>query len=179
MLPRVDVAGAIICSRLQGRKHEAGSVARAPALEIEVRVAEAVRAARPPPRAGSAWRISRRRAATARQPIRERCARATTTQLTRRHRACRHLSNDNRDELAEGMASVDQSYPDHPRTLPSPHRRGEVIQGEGDSASAMRPMSTEARALVMDALRDAHHWLDELIWFRPNHRIAGRARRQN
>ena len=30
---------------LQGRKHEAGSVARAPALEIEPRVAEAVRAA--------------------------------------------------------------------------------------------------------------------------------------
>ena len=32
---------------LQGRKHEAGSVARAPALEIERRVAEAVRAASP------------------------------------------------------------------------------------------------------------------------------------
>ena len=34
---------------LQGRKHEAGSVARAPALEIERRVTEAVRAASPPP----------------------------------------------------------------------------------------------------------------------------------
>ena len=32
---------------LQGRKHEAGSVARVPALEIEARVAEAVRAASP------------------------------------------------------------------------------------------------------------------------------------
>jgi hypothetical protein len=32
---------------LQGRKHEAGSVARAPALEIEARVAEATRAASP------------------------------------------------------------------------------------------------------------------------------------
>jgi hypothetical protein len=32
---------------LQGRKHEAGSVARAPALEIEARVAEAARAASP------------------------------------------------------------------------------------------------------------------------------------
>ena len=32
---------------LQGRKHEAGSVARVPALEIEARVAKAVRAASP------------------------------------------------------------------------------------------------------------------------------------
>src|SRR5579863_10089302 len=33
---------------------------------------------------------------------------------------------------------------------------------EGDSLSATRPMRTEARALVIDALRDAHHWLVEL-----------------
>jgi len=32
---------------LQGRKHEAGSVARVPALEIEARVAEAARAVSP------------------------------------------------------------------------------------------------------------------------------------
>ena len=51
-----------------------------------------------------------------------------------------------------------------PWTPPSPpHRRREIIQGEGDSPSDTRPMRTEARALVIDALRDAHHWLDELI----------------
>ncbi|HZZ23660.1 MAG TPA: resolvase [Roseiarcus sp.] len=49
-----------------------------------------------------------------------------------------------------------------PWTPPSPHRRREIIQGGGDRPSAMRPMRTEARALVIDAIRDAHHWLDEL-----------------
>ena len=67
-------------------------------------------------------------------------------------------------ELAEGMARDDQNRtPITPWTPPSPHRRLEIIQGEGDSPSATRPMRTEARALVIDALRDAHHWLDELI----------------
>jgi site-specific DNA recombinase len=50
-----------------------------------------------------------------------------------------------------------------PWTPPSPHRRREIIQGEGDGPYPMGPMRTEARALVIDALRDAHHWLDELI----------------
>jgi site-specific DNA recombinase len=45
---------------------------------------------------------------------------------------------------------------------PSPHRRRETIQGEGDRPSATRPMRTEARAVLTDALRDAHHWLGEL-----------------
>ena len=49
-----------------------------------------------------------------------------------------------------------------PWTPPSPHRRREIIQGEGDQPSATRPMRTEARALVIDALRDADRWLDEL-----------------
>ena len=43
---------------------------------------------------------------------------------------------------------------------PSPHRRREIIQGEGERHSATRPMRTEARAVLTDALRDAHHWLD-------------------
>ncbi len=67
-------------------------------------------------------------------------------------------------ELAEEMASDDQNrILIIPWTPPSPHRRREIVQGEGDSPSATRPMRTEARALVIDALRDAHHWLDELI----------------
>ena len=49
-----------------------------------------------------------------------------------------------------------------PWAPPSPHRRREIIQGEGERPCAMGPMRTEARALVIDALRDAHHWLDEL-----------------
>jgi site-specific DNA recombinase len=66
-------------------------------------------------------------------------------------------------ELAEGMASDDQNrILIIPWTPPSPHRRREIIQGEGDIPSATRPMRTEARGILTDALRDAHHWLDEL-----------------
>jgi hypothetical protein len=49
-----------------------------------------------------------------------------------------------------------------PWTPPSPHRRREIIQGEGNGPSATRPMTTETRAALTDALREAHHWLDEL-----------------
>jgi hypothetical protein len=66
-------------------------------------------------------------------------------------------------ELAEGMASDDQNrILIIPWTPPSPHRRREIIQGGGDGPSATRPMRTETRAVLTDALRDAHHWLDEL-----------------
>jgi hypothetical protein len=66
-------------------------------------------------------------------------------------------------ELREAIAGED-----HDRTLiipwtpPSPYRRREIIQAEGDRPSAMRPMRTKARAILIDALRDAHRWLDEL-----------------
>ena len=67
-------------------------------------------------------------------------------------------------ELTEGMARDGQNrILIIPWTPPSPHRRREIIQGEGESPSATRPMRSEARAVLIDALRDAHHWLDELI----------------
>ena len=50
-----------------------------------------------------------------------------------------------------------------PWVPPSPYRRREIIQGEGGRSAAMRPMRAEARALLIDALRDAHCWQDELI----------------
>jgi site-specific DNA recombinase len=46
---------------------------------------------------------------------------------------------------------------------PSPHRRREIIQGEGGRSAAVRPMRAEARALLIDAFRDAYCWQDELI----------------
>jgi len=73
------------------------------------------------------------------------------------------LERRSRIELTEGVASDD---PNRiliiPWTPPSPHRRREIIQGEGERPSTMRPMRSEARAVLTDALRDAHHWLDEL-----------------
>ncbi len=49
-----------------------------------------------------------------------------------------------------------------PWTPPSPYRRREIIQGEGEQPAAVRLMRTKARAVLIDALRDAHRWLDEL-----------------
>jgi hypothetical protein len=50
-----------------------------------------------------------------------------------------------------------------PWTPPVPYRRREIIQGEGRRSAAVRPMRAEARALLIDALRDAYCWQDELI----------------
>jgi hypothetical protein len=81
-------------------------------------------------------------------------------------------------ELAEGIASDDQNrILIIPWTLPSPRRRREIIQGKGERPSATRPMRTEARAVLTDALRDAHHWLDELTTG-PNRTIESLAARE-
>jgi hypothetical protein len=81
-------------------------------------------------------------------------------------------------ELAEGMPSDDKNrILTIPWTPPSPRRRREIIQGEGDRPCTMRPMRTEARALVIDAIRDAYHWLDELTTS-PNQTIKSIAARE-
>ena len=81
-------------------------------------------------------------------------------------------------ELAEGVTSDDQNrILIVPWTPPSPQRRREIIQGEGDRPFATRPMRTEARAVLTDALRDAHHWLDELTTS-PNQTIESLAARE-
>jgi site-specific DNA recombinase len=67
-------------------------------------------------------------------------------------------------QLAEGMAedSSDRILV-IPWTPPAPYRRREIIPGEGRRSAAVRPMRAEARALLIDALRDAYCWQDELI----------------
>ncbi len=66
-------------------------------------------------------------------------------------------------QLAEGMAgdSLDRVLV-IPWTPPSPYRRREIVQGDGEPSAAVRPMRTQARAVLIDALRDAHRRLDEL-----------------
>jgi site-specific DNA recombinase len=50
-----------------------------------------------------------------------------------------------------------------PWTPPSPYRKREIIQGVADSKTSVRPMRANARAILLDALGDAHRWLDELL----------------
>ena len=49
-----------------------------------------------------------------------------------------------------------------PTTARRGRRSASPAAPRGRQPSATRPMRTEARALVIDALRDAHHWLVEL-----------------
>jgi hypothetical protein len=46
---------------------------------------------------------------------------------------------------------------------PSPYQRREIIQGEGEPRSPIRPMRVRARAVFAESLRNAHRWLDELV----------------
>ena len=50
-----------------------------------------------------------------------------------------------------------------PWTRPSPYRKREILQGANDAKPDARPMPANARAILIDALRDAHRWLDELL----------------
>jgi site-specific DNA recombinase len=157
---------------LQGRKEDVGSVASVPAMELERRVVDAVR--------GAASTDLRERSLetqiicrTSDRPVgainsaavgSSPCAldpgadlRAAVERITVR-RATLEI------ELAEGMAgdSSDRILV-IPWTPPSPYRRREIIQGEGGRSAAVRPMRAEARALLIEAFRDAYCWQDELM----------------
>jgi site-specific DNA recombinase len=81
-------------------------------------------------------------------------------------------------ELAENVAGGDQNrILIIPWTPPSPHRRREIIQSAGEQPSTTRPMRTIARAILVDALRDAHRWLDDLTTS-PNQTIETLAARE-
>jgi len=50
-----------------------------------------------------------------------------------------------------------------PWTPASPYRKREIIQGANDAKTNARPMRANARAILIEALRDAHRWLHELL----------------
>jgi DNA invertase Pin-like site-specific DNA recombinase len=165
---------------LQGRKHEAGSVARMPALEIERRVTEVVRAASSASNR-QGWhelhqpKASGRGASTDSSTVRPSDYDATLRAAIERVVMSRTTIEI---ELAEGMASDDQNrILIIPWTPPSPYRRREIIQGEGEGSPGVQPMRAKARALLTNALRDAHCWLDELTTS-PNQTIASLAARE-
>ncbi len=159
---------------LQGRQQDAGSLSRVAAMEIERRVVEAVRGAAPSDhlersiRRRSIQRVSRHPGADvaaigidATASASSSCAfdldlRAAVGRVTIRRTTLEI-------QFAEGMAgdAADRVLV-IPWTPPSPYRRREIIQGEGEQPAAVRPMRTKARAVLIDALRDAHRWLDEL-----------------
>ena len=125
---------------LQGDKSKAGSIVRVPAPELEALVTEAV------------GKLSADHPAS-QTDIRDRIDRVaiggTAIQI--------RLS-----EVGEGDDSAKTLT--LPWTAPSPYRRREIIQGASDATTGARPMRANARAILIEALGNAHRWLDELLF---------------
>jgi site-specific DNA recombinase len=64
-------------------------------------------------------------------------------------------------EVAEGTDSA--RILTLPWKRPSPYRKREIIQGANGAKTYARPMPANARAILIEALRNAHRWLDELL----------------
>jgi site-specific DNA recombinase len=124
---------------LQGEKSKAGSILRVPAADVETLAAEAL------------GKLSPDRAAS-QTDIRELIDRV----VIGRAAVQIHLA-----EAAEAEAGARTLT--LPWTRPSPYRKREIIQGANDAKTYARPMPANARAILIDALRDAHRWLDELL----------------
>jgi len=138
---------------LQGDKSKAGSILRVPAADVETLVAEAL------------GRLSPDRAAS-QTDIRNLIDRVVIGRATIRIQL---------SEVAEGNDSA--RILTLPWTRPTPYRKREIIQGANDAKTYARPMPANARAILIEALRDAHRWLDELL-SDPRHTLESLASRE-
>ena len=124
---------------LQGNKSKAGSIVRVPAGDVETLGAEAL------------GKLSPDRSAS-QTDIRNLIDRVVIGRATIRI------------QLSEVVEENDSArILTLPWTRPSPYRKREIIQGANDAKTCARPMPANARAILIEALRDAHRWLDELL----------------
>ena len=123
---------------LQGDKSKAASLLRVPAANVEELVAEAV------------GKLSSSDASLA--DIRNLIDRVVIDRTTIRIQL---------SDVEEGTDSA--RILTLPWTAPSPYRKREIIEGSGNAEMNVRPMRAHARAIPIEALRDAHRWLDELL----------------
>ena len=124
---------------LQGDKSKAGSIPRVPAANIETLVTEALS------------KLFPGRAAS-QTDVRHLIDRVVIGRATIRIQL---------SDVAEGTDSA--RILTLPWTRSSPYRTREIIQGANDEKTYARPMPANARAILIEALRDAHRWLDELL----------------
>ncbi len=158
-------------AQLKGRKQDAGLITRVPAAEIEKKVSDAVEAILAlPARRIDGSRIERAVGFSGEASG----SLAIKSQVRPEPPNAENLRNSIERITIGGTAMVIQ-FSDAfanadgqdrvltlPWTMPSPRRRREIIQGEGEASSSARPMRVRARAIFLEALRDAHRWLDEL-----------------
>ena len=124
---------------LQGDKSKAGSIVRVPAAYVEALVADAV------------TKLSSNRA-DSQTDIRNLIDRVTIG------RTAIQVQLSDAGEAEAGARTLTL-----PWSPPSPYRKREIIQGVADGKTSARPMRANARAILVDALGDAHRWLDELL----------------
>jgi hypothetical protein len=117
---------------LQGDMSKARSILRVPAADVETLVAEALR------------KLSPDRTAP-QTDIRNLIDRVVIGRATIRIQL---------SEVAEENDSARILM--LPWTRPSPYRKREIIQGANDAKTYARPMPANARAILIEALRDAH-----------------------
>jgi site-specific DNA recombinase len=124
---------------LQGDKSKAASILRVPAANVEELVAEAV------------GNLSPDHAAS-QTDIRNLIDRVVIGRATIRIQL---------PEVADGRDGA--RILTLPWTRPSPYRKREILQGADDGKTYARPMPANARAILIEALRDAQRWRDELL----------------
>ncbi len=149
---------------LQGDKTKAGSVARVSAPEIENKIIDAI------------GKLARRAGSKAGPSGCEQAGDNTTSPEGRRAASDRHAEIRSlvdritleRTTIRVALSPDLEEYEEAkiltiPWTPPSPYRRREIIQGADVESAIARPMRQSARLLLIDALRKAHRWLDELL----------------
>ena len=124
---------------LQGDRSKAGSIVRFPAGVVEALVADAI------------GKLSSNGAAS-QTDVRDLIDRVEIGRTTIQIRL---------SEVSEADAGA--SIMTLPWSPPSPYRKREIIQGANDTKADARPMRANARAILIEALGDAHRWLDELL----------------
>ena len=156
---------------LQGDKTKGGSVVRVPAANVEAVVVEAVR--KLPPEGSTASQadlrnlidritISRTKIQAVRKLSSDRAAsQADVRDLIDRVTISRTEIQIQLSEAAEAEAGARSLT--LPWVPPSPYRKREIVQGFADSEISARPMRANARAILLDALGEAHRWRDELL----------------
>lgn len=171
---------------LTGRRQEAGSVVRIPASEIERRIVRAV-----------GTHLAAQRSAIGNSHVSHGVLGGNHAIMQQEHprslRTDPQFENDARNAIDRATVSATRieilltdavvaEGQDRVLTLPwtrsSSRRRREIIQGVGELNQPQRLMRTKARDGFVRALRDAHRWLDELL-FDPTQTVESFAVRES
>ena len=143
---------------LKGHKQDAGSVTRVPAEVIERKVSDALTIILASPDLGVPGRAIS--SVVAMSGLRQKRSNDELCSAVERVIVgAREIEIRLGDTIASAGHDCTVSIP---WTRPSPRRRREIIQGEGEPSSPIRPMRVRARTVFVEALRNAHRWLDEL-----------------